>query len=176
MLHITEKSKENEWEIILAITRNDGYPIKIIQNLKAKLINKEKKQKQTQKQQQQQQETKIPKIKWIAVTYFSPLVRQVTKLFKQTDLKIAFHATNTIHQQLTEKQTHKDPSGIYKLKCNTCGKVYVGQCGRTIGVRLKERIRHVRSNNPTSAYATHILENRHEYGTKENTLQLLKAC
>jgi len=27
-----------------------------------------------------------------------------------------------------------------------------------------------------NAYATHILENRREYGTKENTLQLLKAC
>jgi hypothetical protein len=25
-------------------------------------------------------------------------------------------------------------------------------------------------------FITHILENRHEYGTKENTLQLLKIC
>jgi len=54
--------------------------------------------------------------------------------------------------------------------------VYVGQSGRTIGVRFKEHIIYIRSNNSTSAYATHILENRHEYGTKENTLQLLKAC
>jgi hypothetical protein len=54
--------------------------------------------------------------------------------------------------------------------------VYVGQSGRTISVRFKEHVRYIRSNNSTSAYATHILENRHEYGTKENTLQLLKAC
>ena len=27
-----------------------------------------------------------------------------------------------------------------------------------------------------SAYATHILDNRHEYGTEENTLQLLQTC
>jgi len=54
--------------------------------------------------------------------------------------------------------------------------VYVGQSGRTIGVRFKGHIRYIKSNNSTSAYATHILENRHEYGTKENTLQLLKAC
>jgi hypothetical protein len=100
----------------------------------------------------------------------------VTNLFKQTKLKIAFRATDTIQQQLTEKQTHKHPSGIYKLKCNMCGKVYVRQSGRTIDVRFKEHIRYIRSNRPTSAYATHILENRHEYGTKENTLQLLKAC
>jgi hypothetical protein len=54
--------------------------------------------------------------------------------------------------------------------------VYVGQSGRAIDVRFKEHIRYIRSNNSTSAYAAHILENRHEYGTKENTLQSLKAC
>jgi hypothetical protein len=54
--------------------------------------------------------------------------------------------------------------------------VYVGQSGRAIDVRFKEHIRYIISNNTTSAYAAHILENKHEYGTKENTLQLLKAC
>jgi hypothetical protein len=64
-----------------------------------------------------------------------------------------------------------DPSGIYKLKCNTCNKVYVGQSGRAIIVRFEE---HIRSNNSTSAYATHILENRHEYGTKNTYYSYLK--
>jgi len=76
----------------------------MIYNLKTKLINREKKQKQ--------QETMTPQNKWITVTYFSPLVRQVTNLFKQTTLKIAFRATNTIQQQLAGKQTHSDPSDI----------------------------------------------------------------
>jgi hypothetical protein len=48
--------------------------------------------------------------------------------------------------------------------------VYVGQSGRAINVR------YIQTNNPKSAYATHILDNRHEYGTEENTLQLLQAC
>jgi hypothetical protein len=101
----------------------------MIQGLKTKLINKKK---QKQKQIQQQQEITIPINKWIAFTYFSPLVRGVTNLFKQTRLKIAFRATNMIQQQ----EAHIDPSGIYKLKCRTCNKVYVGQSGRTISVRL----------------------------------------
>jgi hypothetical protein len=62
------------------------------------------------------------------------------------------------------------------LKCNTCNRVYIGQSARTTNVRFKEHIRYVRSNNSTSTYAAHILENRHEYGTKEKMLQLLKAC
>jgi len=31
-------------------------------------------------------------------------------------------------------------------------------------------------HNSTSAYVEHILNNRHEYGTKEDTLELLKKC
>jgi hypothetical protein len=54
--------------------------------------------------------------------------------------------------------------------------VYVGQSGRPIITRHKEHIRYIRSNNTTSAYAAHILNNRHEYGTAENTLQLIKPC
>jgi len=34
----------------------------------------------------------------------------------------------------------------------------------------------LRTNNPISAYALHILNSRHEYGTAEETLELLKPC
>jgi hypothetical protein len=97
-------------------------------------------------------------------------------MFKQTKLKVAFKATNTIQQQIIKKPTNKDPSGIYKLKRNTCNKTYVGQSGRAIHVRYKEHIRYIRTNNPKSAYAAHILNNRHEYGTAQETLQLLQNC
>jgi hypothetical protein len=89
---------------------------------------------------------------------------------------MAFCATSTIQQQLSEKQDCRNPSGIYKLKCNTCDEVYIGQSGRAINVRYKKHIRYIRTNNSTSAYAAHILQNRHEYGTAADTLQLLKAC
>jgi len=37
-------------------------------------------------------------------------------------------------------------------------------------------VRYIRTNNPQSAYALHILQNRHEYGPIVDTLQLLKTC
>ena len=37
-------------------------------------------------------------------------------------------------------------------------------------------MRYITSNNSTSAYAAHILDIRHEYGAKEDTLKLLKKC
>jgi hypothetical protein len=85
-------------------------------------------------------------------------------------------ATIAIHQQLTEIPAHKNPSGIYKLKCNTCNNAYIGQSGRSITVRHTEHIRYVRTNNPTSAYALHILNNKHEYWTAAETSELLKPC
>jgi hypothetical protein len=52
ILPITEKSKQNEWEIILAIARNNGYPINIIQKLKPKLTNKEENKNQNKHKKQ----------------------------------------------------------------------------------------------------------------------------
>ena len=87
-----------------------------------------------------------------------------------------FKTTNAIRQQLTEKPTNKNPRGIYKLKCNTRNKIYVGEAGISINVRHKENIRYIRTNSPVSAYALHILQSGHEYGTIIDTLQLLKTC
>jgi hypothetical protein len=77
---------------------------------------------------------------------------------------------------LAEKTKNKNPSGIYEIKFNTCNKKYVGQSGRPITTRHKEQIRYIRSNNTTSAYAAHILNNRHEYETADNTLKLIYPC
>ena len=169
-LPITEKSKQEEWSTILTIAKNNGYPTSIINKLRMKLIDR--RQKQQCPKITQHNENK----KWITFTYFSPTIRRITNLFKHSNLKIAYRTTNTIQQQLTERTSNKNPSGVYKIKCNTCDNVYVGQSGRSIKVRHKEHIRYIRTNNRLSAYAVHILQNRHEYGTMEDTLQLLKTC
>jgi hypothetical protein len=57
--------------------------------------------------------------------------------------------------------------GIYSLKCSTCNNFYIGQTGRDISTRFKEHHRYVRINNPTSAFAMHILNNNHQYNSIE---------
>jgi hypothetical protein len=168
-LPISEKSKQKEWKIILTIAKDNGYPSHIIHNLKTKLTGRKQKRKQ-------QQNTEILHKQWVSFTYYSLLIRRITNLFKQTGLKIAFRAASTIQQQLTHKQVCKNPSGIYKLQCNTRNAVYIGQTGRAMNIRHKEHIRYIRTNYPMSAYAEHILQNRHEYGTATDTLQLLQEC
>jgi hypothetical protein len=131
---VTEKSKQKEWKTIIAIAKNNNIPIEILMNLKTRTTNREK---QSQNQTQKQQEITKQKNKWATFTYHSPMIRRVTNLFKQTNIKVSFRATNTIQQQLGgRKQKHNDPSGIYKIKSNTCNKVYVGQSGRAIDTRF----------------------------------------
>jgi hypothetical protein len=113
---------------------------------------------------------------WATFSYHSPIVRKITNLFKNTQINIAFRTQNNIYKQLTHKSDNTNPSGIYEIKCNTCGLKYVGQSGRQILTRHKEHIRYIRNNNATSAYAGHILDNRHEYGTADDTLRMIKPC
>jgi len=107
-LPITEKSKQEEWKAILTIAKNNGYPVNTINYLKTKLISKKQKH-------QQYPMTISHNKKWVTFTYFSPVIRHITNLFKHSDLSIAFRATDTIQQQLSEKPTNKNPSGIYEV-------------------------------------------------------------
>jgi len=114
---------------------------------------------------------------WTTFTYYSPAIRKITNLFINSTLGIAFKSKNTIFKQITMKKHELiNPSGIYGIKCNTCNKTYIGQTGRGINIRHKEHIRYIKTNNPQSAYAMHILNNRHEYGPAKETLQLLRPC
>jgi hypothetical protein len=63
-----------------------------------------------------------------------------------------------------------------KIRCHTCNLKYIGQTSRDIITRFKEHRRYIKSNNPKSAYALRILNNRHEYGPAQNTVQLIQQC
>ena len=60
-----------------------------------------------------------------------------------------------------------------------CNKAYIGQTSRCLTRRFREHIRYIKNryiknNDPKSAYAQHILQNIHEYGTITETMSLLK--
>jgi len=151
----------------MAQNPHNGFPEHIIHELKKKLITNKTKVTQTDPPQKQSN-------KRTTFTFHCPPVHKITNLFRKTGLKIAFRPTNTIFQQLTQKQKNSNPSWIYQLKCNSCNKAYVGQFGRAMSLRHKEHIRYIRNNNPISAYAMHILHNRHQFGPADETPKLLK--
>jgi hypothetical protein len=143
------------------MAHNIGFPKHIIQEMRNK-----KRQKQTKASTATHTQPILPQPKtWIKFIFHSPTIYKVTNLFKNANLKIAFRITNTIFQQFSQKPMNKDPPGVYRINCNTYKKMYIGQTGVSINTRHKEHVRYIKGNNPTSAYATHILHNTHEYGT-----------
>jgi len=81
---IMEQAKKQEWNKIITIAQNNGLPEHISHGLrKKKLTTKIDRTKQTQATQQQSK-------KWVTFTYYSPLVHNITNLFKRTNINIAF--------------------------------------------------------------------------------------
>jgi hypothetical protein len=103
-------------------------------------------------------------------------VRQVTNIFKDTQLNTAFRTQNTIENILRYKtKTEKyDNSGVYQMKCLDCPLRYIGQTGRTFKIRYKEHIQAIRNNNSNSGYSKHILNTGHAYGTITDTIGVIR--
>jgi hypothetical protein len=51
---------------------------------------------------------------------------------------------------------------------------YIGQTKRSLKLRYQEHNRYIEDSNYQSAYALHIVINRHEYGPMDNIMELLK--
>jgi hypothetical protein len=56
----------------------------------------------------------------------------------------------------------------------TSDKIYVGQTGRNFKITFSEHQRYIKTNNPKSGYALHILNNKHENGITQNIMQQSK--
>jgi hypothetical protein len=103
--------------------------------------------------------------KWATFTYYGKEVRQITKLFKNTQLRVAFRTQNTINN-IVKHHTQTDKcNGMYRMKCLDCPLKYVDQAGRMFSVRYKEHIHAIRSNSGNSVYSNYILNMGHTYGT-----------
>jgi hypothetical protein len=122
------------------------------------------------------QEQKIEKQKWATFTYSGPETRNITNLFRHTNLKISYKTTNTIKHHIkirTETQDIYSQSGVYQLQCGECPLKYIGQTGRIFKLRYKEHINAIRTNKQNSKYEQHILETRHNYDTMDQIMKIL---
>jgi hypothetical protein len=169
-LPLDEKNNRRELDIIINIATSNGYRkediIKLYNQIKIKT----------------QQNNKADKInsnqKWVTFTYTANYIRKITKLFKNMNIKVAFRTNNTIDRILGNNYAINkyDKSGIYKLTCQTCQKVYISQTGRNLNTRFKEHIRNIRFNKDESAYAQHILNRGHQYGPIEEVMEIVEQA
>jgi hypothetical protein len=139
ILPLTQEARKQEIDTIRHIAINKGYLVELIN----KLLHKNISDDDNTTEHSQQARNK----KWITFRYHSPLVRKVANIFKNSNLQIAYQATNTLGKVLNANNNNVNKctsSGIYSLKCSRCNHIYVGQTDRDLKQGLK---------NTTAIYA-----------------------
>jgi hypothetical protein len=120
--------------------------------------------------------TPVDTRRWATFTNVGRETRIIAKLFRNTNIRIAYKTNNTLQKHLQTKSIISDKynqCGVYEIKCNSCPKRYMGQTGRNFRTRFKEHIHAIKTSKTTSKYAQHILETGHIYGKIEDTLNVL---
>jgi len=133
-------------------------------HLQAK-FHKQKRQRQNEQKQ-----------KWAKFTYIGKETKFITKLFKSTNVKIAFTTNNTIEKYLAVRQETPRAntiSGVYQLTCPECKMKYTGQTGRPFRVRIQEHVRDFKCNNNRSKFAQHLIDNKHAIGNMEDIMEVV---
>ena len=116
-----------------------------------------------------------------AITYFGPCSSKLAKIIidKNSDLNIAFTTCNKLgkHIRNNKDKTNKgDKSGIYKLKCGSCNKFYIGQTGRTFNTRINEHKQSFLKNKSDSTYSNHLLLENHTFNEDFEVLHVNNKC
>jgi hypothetical protein len=94
----------------------------------------------------------------------------ITKLFTNTEIKIAYKTTNTLKNHL--KTNKYKLSGVYQLKCSECPHIYIGQTGRPFKTRYNEH-REIKNNGENSNFSLHIQNTGHKCANIDETLDVL---
>ena len=161
---LNDHNKNIEYRTIEQIIINNDYETSVIQQL-----NNPKHKANTNNR----------KDSYAEFTYFGKETRAVTKLFKETQLRVAYKVNNTINKQLVSKlnnqnsQQQYERSGVYSLTCPDCLMKYIGQTGRTVEKRFQEYFHDFKYNIRKSNFATHLLDNNHSIGPINEMMQIL---
>ncbi|XP_061725625.1 uncharacterized protein LOC133531428 [Cydia pomonella] len=114
-----------------------------------------------------------------SITYVGKLSDAIYKILKSNDIPVAFRTNNTLHSKLCngkDKLEKGKKSGVYKLTCDNCNKVYVGQTGRNFTTRYKEHVASYRHNHPEkSNFAKHLIDSGHAL-PENHSFDILHVC
>ena len=97
-------------------------------------------------------ETEKP-IATVVIPYVPNTSEAIRRVLKGFNIRTAFQATNTLKRNLVHPKDPIDPNNrtdlVYKIPCEDCQIVYIGQTSRQLQVRKKEhqRCTNIKINN-----------------------------
>jgi hypothetical protein len=112
---------------------------------------------------------------WATLPFFGKETYRISKIFKDTNMQIAFKTKNNLQHLLSQPTRNKDiyeQSGIYQLNCTDCRKIYTGQTGQSFDKRYKEHLQSYKYNPQNSKFAQHTVESKHRFGKKTDIMTI----
>jgi len=125
---LSREKRDKESKITQDILQNNGYNTSTLKSISNK-----------------KQERRTEKTYWSKFTYIGKETRTITKVLKNTTVKVTYSTNNTLGNLLTKKQYPSrgkyENSGIYQLTCLTCNMKYTGQTRRSFRTCFQEYLR-----------------------------------
>lgn len=113
-----------------------------------------------------------------SLTYLGPISDKIANILRKNNIFITFRTDQNVRHLCNGKDSleNSKKSGVYKLLCNDCNGVYVGQTGRNFEIRYKEHVAAHRNGHPDkSHFAKHLIDTGHSLGNN-NTYNILHVC
>jgi hypothetical protein len=105
-------------------------------------------------------------IKRIRLPFYPPITNKISAIFRKYDIQAVLCNDNKIKNLLgntKDKDKPEDCSGIYKINCQNCRGVYIGQTRRNIKTRFKEHIYYSNYKiENKSALSDHLIQTNHK--------------
>lgn len=144
------------------MTRN-GYPMNLVKRKISNTID------QHQRAATRTTQTKKKKL-FISLTYYgeetlimsSKIKNMIDSLYPTTDVIFGYKKGLTLGKLFTKNFKGKDPTEtnvIYKLSCDSCNQIYIGQTKLNVAERMKQHKEGLRKPD-TSRAADHMLNNK----------------
>lgn len=161
---LSESNYIKEVNIIKHIAAANGYASNMVDNIISKHKNKNKGPVRN-----------VDTTKYVCVEYNPTIEHCLKKELKRHDIELTFRTSNKLmtHLNKTEPKPKFNLSGVYKIKCDDCPSVYIGQTGRSFHTRYKEHHPDPRTVKQKSNVAQHLIDSNHSISEIENNLEVL---
>ncbi|XP_065204080.1 uncharacterized protein LOC135834170 [Planococcus citri] len=166
---LSPRNRKREFDHIKRVANNLGYKTRTIDTLIKNHISKQRLKEITTFQRDK------PDNRRIKLTHYPVITNKLCQIFRKNDLEPVTtnqHKLKTLLGSLKDKDPKTDQSGIYKITCSGCDKLYIGQTKRNIITRYKEHMHKARYNiEGKSAIGDHIIATGHTITELNLTLE-----
>lgn len=161
---LTEERAKKETEKMVEIGRVNGYRETTILSI----IEKHKRKKQ-QDSISTLTSTETEEKKRVSVRYFPLITQSIKSTYQKYDIELVYRNEGSLRQCLgstKDKPLDLHKSGIYRIQCGCCGRLYFGMTVRKLFERFNEHVNSVRWKRKT-AVGRHMFITEHQINISE---------